>query len=76
MHRELHIVWHPVTGPIAAYENPSLAHAHAENMVGVRVSPCELLSRLPDVVLEDRVSREYDTEDETPVVLIEDVDDG
>lgn len=39
--RIVHVVFAP-TGPIAAYFNPELAHAHARTMLGVDVGTCQL----------------------------------
>lgn len=41
VNRILHVVF-AGTGPIAAYFNPELAHAHARTMLGVDVSSCQL----------------------------------
>ena len=73
MTRFVHIVWAP-TGPLAAYTNPELAHAHARTMVGVDVSSVPVSKSLPAIVLED-LGTDYDDEQDTPVdVVVEDLD--
>lgn len=63
----IHVVWSPVTGPVAAYRNLHLAARHSETMVGVEVSSCDLLGSLPAIVIDQIVTEDYDVEDPTPV---------
>lgn len=62
--RFVHIVWSSATGPIVAYENPSMAYTHARSMLGVDVASLKITTRLPPVVLED-LGDDFE-EDETP----------
>jgi len=68
-----HVLWSPQSGPICAYEDPSLAYAHARTMLGVEVSAVEIRDALPEIVLQDAES--YDEGDTTPV-SIDDIDDA
>lgn len=68
-----HVLWSPQSGPICAYEDPSLAFAHASTMLGVEVSAVEIREELPEIVLRDAES--YDEGDTTPV-SIDDIDDA
>jgi hypothetical protein len=53
MSRILHVLWSPQSGPICAYENPTLAYAHARTMLGVDVAQIEMHFELPQIVRED-----------------------
>lgn len=74
--RILHVLWSPQTGPICAYEDPSLAWAHARTMLGVDVTGVEVRADLPEIVRQDVVS-DYDGDEITPVAIddIDDIDD-
>lgn len=84
MSRILHVLWSPQSGPICAYEDPTLAWEHARNMLGVDVSQVELHTELPEVVRE--AVEGYSNEDVTPVepvdnlaattIAIDDIDDA
>lgn len=85
MLRILHVLWSPHSGPICAYENPSLAWAHARTMLGVDVAQIALHTELPEIARED-IESDYDGEEITPVepvedlsttmIAIDDIDDG
>jgi hypothetical protein len=68
MHRNVHILWSPQTGPICAYEDGILAYAHARTMLGVQVATVEVRAALPEIARADLVA-DFDAqfEDETPV---------
>ncbi len=66
--RFVHIVWSPATGPIRAYENPTLASDHARTMVGVNVATLLISSDLPEDARADIASDHYDGDDITPVI--------
>jgi hypothetical protein len=68
MSRNVHILWSPQTGPICAYEDGILAHAHARTMLGVMVATIELRTDLPEIARND-LAADFDSqfEDETPV---------
>jgi hypothetical protein len=68
------VLWSAQTGPICAYEDPSLAWAHARTMLGVEVSGVEVRADLPEIVRQD-MSSEYDGDEITPVA-IDDIDDA
>lgn len=72
----LYIVWSPTSGPLAAYELPELAYAHARTMVGVEVTACERRADLPTIVRDDLLT-EFEGDDDTPVteVAIDDLED-
>lgn len=75
MVRFIHIVWSPATGPIDAYENPSMAFGHARSMLGVEVASIKVRTRLPSIVLDD-LGHDFEEDDETPVgTIVIDVDD-
>lgn len=65
--RHIHVVWAPGSGPLVAYANPELAHAHARTMVGVDVGSCEVRETLPDNVRDDIASDYFDDDQLTPV---------
>lgn len=71
----IHVLWSAQSGPLVAYRNASLAFAHAQTIVGVEVSACELREQLPEVVRDDlAVDAEFENED-TPEVVAFDVSD-
>lgn len=70
--RIVYVLWSPQSGPICAYDEPTLAFGHAGTMLGVTVSSTELRTELPEIALS-AVEAEYD---ETTQILIEDIDDG
>lgn len=72
MSKYAHVLWSPQTGPICAYQDPSLAFAHAATMLGVEVTSVELRMELPEIVLQET---EYDGGDTTPV-SIDDIEDA
>lgn len=65
--RHIHVVWAPNAGPLVAYANPELAHAHARTMVGVDVGSVEVRETLPENVREDIASDYFDDDEFTPV---------
>lgn len=75
MHRIVHIVFASATGPIAVYANPDLAWAHARSMLGVDVVSIPVSTELPAIVRDD-LTEDYDTDDATPTIPMEDLDDG
>jgi hypothetical protein len=70
--RILHVLWSPQSGPICAYENPSLAWTHARTMLGVDVTQITLHTELPEIARED-IESEYNGEEITPVESVEDL---
>ena len=74
MSRILHVLWSPQSGPICAYEDPTLAWKHANTMLGVEVSQIELRDDLPKVARDD-IERGYD-DDETTPISVEEIDDA
>lgn len=68
------MLWSPQSGPICAYEDPTLAWAHAATMLGVDVAQTALREELPEVARED-IERGYDDEDTTPIT-VEEIDDA
>jgi hypothetical protein len=84
MSRILHVLWSPQSGPICAYEDPTLAWEHARVMLGVDVAQVEFHDVLPEVVRDD-VASDYNGEEITPVepvddrataIAIDDIDDA
>jgi hypothetical protein len=71
----IYIVWSSATGPIACYEDPNLAYAHARTMVGVEVAALPIARSVPEIVREDMTS-EYDGDEDTPVVELGNIDDA
>ena len=71
----VHVLWSPQAGPMAAYRNASLAFAHAQTIIGVEVTACELRETLPDVVRDDLAIEHEFEGDDTPEVLDFDVSD-
>lgn len=70
----MYIVWSKSLGPVRAFWNSMVAHRHAASMRDVIVSACELANELPDHVVTDLVSTEFD-EEATPEVQMQDIDD-
>ena len=64
----VHVLWSPQSGPICAYEDPTLAWAHARTMLGVEVSGTELRAELPEIVKSDMES-DYEGDEPTPVSI-------
>ena len=64
--RYVHIVWASATGPIAIYENPSLAFSHARSMSGVEVTSLKIRTSLPSIVLDD-LGQDFEEDDNTPL---------
>jgi hypothetical protein len=68
MPRVVHVLWSPQSGPICAYEDPTLAWDHAKAMIGTKVSEVELRHALPEIAQEKAYAI-------TPI-SIDDIDDA
>lgn len=60
----------------AAYHDARIANAHALTISGAVVVAIELLDRLPPEVRDDISHDFWDEEQETPVIGVEELDDG
>jgi hypothetical protein len=72
--RVAHVLWSPQSGPICAYDDPSLAWEHAGTMLGVQVSSVEVRDELPEIVRGGAAGD--DDEDDTEPISVEDIDDA
>jgi len=71
----IYVVWSPATGPLVAYMTPEHAYMHARTMVGVDVGVCELRTEVSEAVRDD-LTDEYEGDEITPVVAINDLDES